>query len=578
MSAINYVRICLPPMPAIIEEFKENRILIALSVLLVFWAVWPLFNPGFFPSMDGHIHLYHAFQLHEVLASGHIPPRWCADCFVGYGQPVFSFYSPLFFYLVALLMSPLVGLLAAAKTVLILAYLASFSGMFLLGREFWGFKGGLISALSYTLIPYQFINLYVRGAYPEFLIFSLLPFSFWSLYKLSQETRSIFFLISSLSLALLFLAHNFLAVVSLPFILVFIILLSLQTKRPILFLPLAFGLSLSAFFWLPALLEKKYLLAEVEKLNYDFHDSFAYLNQLISSPWGYGANVKGPGDGMSFQVGFPHLVLFLFSIFVFPKLDALKKIIYIFGIFSFLAATFMTLPYSLLIWDNLPFLDYAQFPWRFLVLVVFFVSFISGSIVLIFPKNNLLHKLLVFLVLAIIGFLNLPYAHPKDWHLQDIDSYYKESILGYPRAPVLGDDFTPRWALEKPKTMTEGKVLPRIEEDPFFENGRFRFSTTFPEPTKITINNFYFPGWRVYLDNKENPIEISRTGLIMTQIPRGKHDIQLVFEETFARKISDLLSLFSLIILIIIASQKRFLEKLNNLLNCLLQVIKIPRF
>jgi len=36
---------------------------------------------------------------------------------------------------------------------------------------------------------------------------------------------------------------------------------------------------------------------------FNFKDHFPFIKQLIFSPWGHGASLWGPGDGMSFQVG-----------------------------------------------------------------------------------------------------------------------------------------------------------------------------------------------------------------------------------------------------------------------------------
>ena len=72
----------------------------------------------------------------------------------------------------------------------------------------------------------------------------------------------------------------------------------------------AIGLGLAACIWLPAVMEQKYVAFERAisgNANYAIH--FVYLRQLIYSAWGYGLSVAGPNDGMSFTVGWSHLLL-----------------------------------------------------------------------------------------------------------------------------------------------------------------------------------------------------------------------------------------------------------------------------
>ena len=42
-----------------------------------------------------------------------------------------------------------------------------------------------------------------------------------------------------------------------------------------------------------------------------YANHFVYLHQLFYSPWGYGLSVPGPNDGMSFALGWSHLLLAL---------------------------------------------------------------------------------------------------------------------------------------------------------------------------------------------------------------------------------------------------------------------------
>jgi hypothetical protein len=70
------------------------------------------------------------------------------------------------------------------------------------------------------------------------------------------------------------------------------------------------GLGLSAFIWAPALAARQYAAINRAVEGYGrYSNHFVYLHQLFYSPWGYGLSVPGPEDGMSFALGWSHLLL-----------------------------------------------------------------------------------------------------------------------------------------------------------------------------------------------------------------------------------------------------------------------------
>lgn len=560
-----------------VKKLSSSLLILLFCLFLTLPAIRFLFRPGFFPSFDGHLHLYRAMQLKKSLLDGHFPVRWGGGFFYGFGFPLFNFYSTLFYYLTALFTLPGLSFLAATKALLIITFILSALFMFLLAKEFWGLWGATISAIAYIYAPYQFVELYVRGGFPELLTFPLLPLIFWSFYELFKTKKPIFLFLSACSFALLPLAHNFIAIATFPFLLGFLLYLYSQKKGAIIFLPLIFGLLLSSFFWLPAALEKNYLLPDVFTLNYDFRDSFLYPQQLLYSPWGYGGNVRGPGDGMSLMIGFPHIFLVFLSLFLKGRLKKSQAKILTFIFLGFLAATLMTLEISILIWELLPFFSIAQFPWRFLVLVVFFASWLSGVTIFIF-RQAYHQKNLALALLSLIILLNSPLAHPKSWNLKDRDAFYEQSIWGVPRARAIGADFTPRWVLKRPQGPPESKIIPSIPlEEASFKTHYYQFKASFSEETQFTVNTFYFPGWRAYIDNQTTKIEIPDAGTMQINVPQGTHQIKFIFGETPLRKTADLISLFSLIVLLMITAKSHILTEIEKMATILINKIQKSR-
>jgi len=111
------------------------------------------------------------------------------------------------------------------------------------------------------------------------------------------------------------ITHN---LVFLPFMLIlpiYLLFLVLKTPERKLFVVncliltvLAFGLS--AFFWIPAIFEKKFTLVDQLLLTNlaDFRIHFVYLQQLWNWTWGFGGSAAGLADGISFKIGKLHIL------------------------------------------------------------------------------------------------------------------------------------------------------------------------------------------------------------------------------------------------------------------------------
>ena len=269
-----------------------------------------------------------------------------------------------------------------------------------------------------------------------------------------------------------------------------------------------------------------------------------YLNQLIYSPWGYEGNVKGPGDGMSFMIGFPLILLILGALltgFILEKKAKQQQRLFLTG---FIAAAVMTLPVSALVWQLIPPFQVAQFPWRFLVLAVFFGSLAAGSCVLIFQKKSRAAVAILIACLAIL--LNQPFARPKDHNGAYSDKTYSGHHLGIPRAPVIGDDFTPTWIKQRPEKPAEKLVEPAEFYDGLFLSHRYAFTVDLDQQRTYSFNTYYYPGWAGYIDGQKTDIRITDSGLFELMIPPGKHRVEAVFEETPLRQKADCLSLTGL--------------------------------
>src|SRR5581483_1769835 len=308
--------------------WKKDFLAILFITFLTFFAIAPLFKPGFFPIHDNE-QVGRLYDLDQTLRAGNFPPRIAPNLGFGYGYPFFNFY-PYFVYALAEVFVFLgFSYIVSIKIMIALGFIAAGLAMYVLSREFFGRIGAVVSAIVYIYLPYHSVDVYVRGALPEFWAFVFLPLIFWAIYKLYKTNRNTYIILTAICIALLILTHNLVAFMSAPFIGIFVLLLLTKSAKPrILFLKLficgLLGLTLSAFFWLPSYAEKQFTMIDLLTTELaDYNQHFLYIRQFWNSPWGYGGSIYGLLDGLSFQAG--KIQIILSAVAFFYALYAWKK-------------------------------------------------------------------------------------------------------------------------------------------------------------------------------------------------------------------------------------------------------------
>ncbi len=524
----------------------------------------PLFQ---FKVMSGHDaleYLPRVVEFFDALKNGQLLPRWAPDLSGGYGQPLFIFNPPMFYYLSSLLHALGYGLIASEN-------LASFAllglaglGMYLLAAEFFGPRGALVAAVAYLFAPYVLLNLYVRHALADFTALAFLPWAFWGLERFIRGKGLIYGLIGPISIALLILSSNPIALISFPFLILFMILLAYIDRSRKSFLRgvlcLAISLGLSAFFWLPALVERRYV--HVERLlegylNYSNH--FVYPLQLLSSAWGYGISMPGSQDGMSFAIGPLHIIILVVTILFVWRLPAQQrqvKLLVLFSLVVLLLAGFFASTPSKFVWDSMPLLQYLEFPWRFLTLVAFSTAFLAGFLLFFMREKPTLTALLTILLLVGMFLVGISHARPESFLDVDEADYNPQAIAGRGLSVTTAEEYEPIWVQERP-------LMPKSEQVTLLD-GEAQWTLDILSPThyifmvnaasdaQFRFNNFYFPGWRLYVDGIESSIDYQNPqGVIEISIEQGNHQLELVFTNTSIRNIGVYISLVTLFLLLL---------------------------
>src|SRR3990167_8436854 len=367
---------------------------IIIDLMLLFIITIPAFirilNNQYF-SMHDDQHIVRLYLLDQGLRQGYLYPRWVDGLGFGFGYPLYNFYPPLVYYVAETFHLMGFSLIWAVKLTSILGFYIGAFGIYLLLRKFTNKLSAFLSAALFTYFFYHATLIYVRGALAEFFSLAILPFVFLTLDNLQEKLnpkRSVLF---GVILALIVLIHPLIALPTFIFVgfffLFYLLKLRFRWKFIKLFiLSLGVGLSLSAFFWLPSLLERKYTLVDriliSELASYRLH--YIYPQQFIYSPWGYGGSGAGLADGVTFQLGKINIGLALMSL-IFGILYFLRKkrsdssfYFYQLTIILLFFSLFMTTEDSSFIWDRVKYLWYLQFPWRFLTFTAIFISIAGG--------------------------------------------------------------------------------------------------------------------------------------------------------------------------------------------------------
>ena len=488
------------------------------SFILLVVALLPLvdlLHPGLPITHDGQDHVARIANFYQSLSEGNIIPRWAGNLNWGYGHPILMFLYPLPSYIASLFHFIGFSFVDSAKLVFAGAFIASIFAMYLWARDLWGERAGFVAAALYGFAPYRFVDLYVRGAIGEHVAFIFPPLVLWALDRKK-------FIIASLSVAGLMLSHNAVSLMFAPVIIVYI----LYHRRS--FLPVVLGLLLSAFFWVPALIEGKYTLRDIVTSE-DFSSRFVHFSQLFNTP----------GNELSKEIGVVGLLVIVVAIVLFFR----RREKFLGGVLSFLGASiFLMLSVSQPIWQTVTILQKFQFPWRFLHLVVFCVAVLGGLVV-----STIKNQKRVAIVIT-IGLLLTTYSM---WGAKYYREYPESFFTGVYKSTTDTGESSPIWSVRFMEHEPEATVEV-IEGNAQIELGlrnttKREYKVVASDRTRILENTLYFPGWRVFVDGGEVSIEFqdpSRRGLMTFFVDQGNHAVSIQFTSTKLRFFSEILSLF----------------------------------
>jgi hypothetical protein len=210
-------------------------------------------------------------------------------------------------------------------------------------------------------------------------------------------------------------------------------------------------------------------------------------------------------------------------------------------------------------------LEYLQFPWRFLTLVVFAISVLGGGIIFL-VRNKKWQVLISFVLISLTVLLNFSFFRvEKTINISDTEKLFSAKGWNKLQTDAIFD-YLPIYAKAPPARAAP--VIPEIKEDQarIFQvkkgtnwyQFKIEVTKTGLKGVTIQIPIYDFPGWQALIDEQRTSIYHNNDlGLITIEVPLGNHEVRLKFKDTPIRKIGNLISLGCWFLLICLIVRKK---------------------
>jgi hypothetical protein len=553
--------------------------LLVVLLLPVFIAI-VLLQPGLPRTADGYLHLLRVVEIDQSWRDGILYPRWAPDMAFGYGYPIFNYFAPMLYHLTEVVHVLGLGFESAFKLVLIGCFVLGGWGMYALTRDIMGPRTGILAAAAYVYAPFMLREVFVRGGYAQILAMCIMPAALWSFRRLLTRDQPIYLLTTAVLCGAIVFSHNIGGMLFFPFLAFFgvwiIVSLRRWDKIKWMLVALAASLALVSFFLVPSLAENSLVkLNRVMEGYFDFSGHFLTLREVLSPsvvPDSASFNPVWRSNLGTAQVALG--ILGLVGIVVGPLTKEQKKQAAVFPV-MLLVSVCMTLPISTPLWEHLPFLPLAQFPWRFLTIAILGAAVLAGGSVLLWSKLPWPKLELALLGLSLTATLTCSFIHlysqwpavpreqlsPKDVVTHELRTGIVGTTSDSECLPVTvvedptGSPLVPQYLSSSPISKLDAAMLAESASAELIRHtvvsDEYRISA--PEPLNLRFNTFHFPGWQAFVDSQPVPIEVSYPeGLITFGVPAGEHRVMVRLGDTPVRTLASLVSWATVSILIVV--------------------------
>ena len=527
----------------------DNTVSLAKVSLLIFLTstavIASFLSIGYYPGHDVGIHMSFWFEMARQWHEGVVYPRWAGASLFGYGDPGLLFYPPLSKILGGALVALFPPRWALGTYAWIVLSLGGFS-FFHLCHEFFDDRSSLVAAFTYIINPYNLIVLYFRCALGEFLAAALFPLFILALYRLGKKGKQG---VAALALMIgLFWLTNIPASVIVNYaaaMLVVVLALARRSKSILVHFLLSevLGAGVAACYLLPAWHQQPWIdtsgIFGIDPLH----------NFLLGGRW-----YRDPSHfwvllnaSFLWQVFVGGLACFAAWKFCPQRRDMLTALATISA-----GGALLCLPVSGIVWKYGPFLSYVQFPWRCLFFISLAVAFFIGAALSQAPKLSGLaaatcaYSLVILLAWSTVRYRTLDwnefaapfrsgagFAASKDYVPRAVGDFKVSAPapawMPSPRLVILNSAATDREASSPRQTPSK----PATFDVQSWQAESRIFTVDSPQPARVRVRLFYFPGWHVFVNGSEvRNLERDAHDVLVIPLPPGHSRVLLEFQST----------------------------------------------
>lgn len=477
-------------------------------LLFVGFTAWPLLRQGFFITDDGDWMIIRLTAFYQSLREGQFPVRFLGRLYFSYGYPVSNFLYPGFLYAGSILKLLGFSFVQSIKVLLIIA-------ISLLGISWYKFlrltfrqSSACLGVITMIMGPYFLFTLYHRGSIGEVLAMASVSAA---LYALEANKKTLL----SFAIAMVIMSHNTMALFFIPIICGYGIM-----RSKLYVIEFFTGIGMATFFWLPALLEQRYVVFSQTSIS-NVTPYFVSLQTIML------------------------LAPYVFVVLPFASNLPKSKIFYFFMTLFVICALLM-LNVSNPVWHGI-LVRIIQFPFRFGAVLL-----IIGSWILVYIHDKIPSQIIRNFIFLLVGMGLLSNYINQISAIQIVDrpeGYYATNEA----TTTVADEYMPIWVKEKfdSRPVKRVEILRGLGDISTAENSpvatqKLRFTINLATESIIQINTVYYPGWGVIINGI--PVKIlhdNKHGLIQFIASPGNHTVLAEFRETLPRMISNIISMVS---------------------------------
>ncbi len=510
-------------------------------------------NPHFASCVidDSILQMSWVRQFSQVLSEGTWLPRWLPDSNGGYGSPVFVFYSPLVYYVSALIYWMTGSVVLSMKLVRGLGLCLSGFSMLAYAKRFVPRNGALIVALVYLSLPFHILGISYWSLYAETWAWIWFPLILYFLSRLSEsETKPQMALAGfALCYAGLILTHLVSAYMFSFVILAYVVIRLRKGGMMKLLARSAFGimlgLGLAAFFLGPAWYERQFVHLEYSTLlpEFNFRNTFLFFpNPDLTSANPFQARTLW----LLLWIALLQTAMALLSIWVAWKSreyerEARRELILCAGIVA--VCLFLMSKPSVWLWDAVPGLPQVQFSTRWLSILTLAAALPTGMGINIclrqsseglkWVKLGQFSLVIVSLAFSVLIIARGCFLGDEEERLAAVNAY---------NAPEYNPRTMPHWnrravtPADPQFSILSGNARVRVDN---WQAHMRHLWVNADSPTRLQLRTLGYPGWIVTLNGEQIACDYDpATGGIVMELPIGQHDLRMGFYSTPWRRYS----------------------------------------